>query len=117
MRWGWSLWAGLLIPAAVIWVTAFIMQRRWKVRAAAFLLACFSFWALAVFHANHIQHTKYVNMQTAAEQRDWSTDTWKVFAPITAIVYAIVYCSINAVLAYSTAGVCHWWQTRRCQRA
>jgi hypothetical protein len=105
VRWGWSLWAVFVVPATLLWTTAFFRRRLLAVRAASFFAACFLFWAIVIFHVNHIQNTKYNHMQTVAEEEDWSRDTWKVFAPITAIPYAIVYCTINAALAYLVARV------------
>lgn len=106
VRWGWSLWAIAVVPALLIWGTAFVRRRRWGVRAACFVVACVLFWGLAVFHANHIQYAKHANMWTVAEQMDWTSDTWRVFAPITAIPWALAFCLINAVVAYPIAELC-----------
>jgi len=54
----------------------------------------------AVSHAGRIQSAKEVNMQTEEEQRDWSSDTWRIFAPISAIPWSLVYCTINLATAW-----------------
>jgi hypothetical protein len=112
VRWGWSLWATFLVPTAIIWFGT-IRCRQGSSRWLFYLAAVVAFWAFGVFHANSLQHAKFANMQTDAESDDWSADTWKVFAPISAAVYAAVYCALNVVAAMLVVVPARWWLQRR----
>jgi len=105
VRNGWSFWIIWILPACVIWISMLFRPfRRHRYRIAivlgAFVLANFLFWYCTVSHAERIQLAKRANMQTAAEQNDWTSDTWRVFAPIFAIQPALAYCTINLAAAW-----------------
>lgn len=56
-------------------------------------------------HSNHIQSTKVRLAQTAAESADVTSDTWNVFAGVTAIPCSVIYCLVHACVAYPVLGV------------
>ena len=104
VRWGWSFCIVFALPALLIWSTTLFrflptVERRFFIGCVVFGVACFSCWFLVVFHANHIQSAKKRNMKNDEEMRDFTSDTWKVFAPVTAIPFAVLYCGINQAAA------------------
>jgi hypothetical protein len=104
VRWGWSLWIVFAIPSAIIWGASFssliwTQKRSFGIGCATFAIACFVFWLATILHGGHIQDTKKRLMQTEEERRDWSTDTWRVMAPFTAVPVAVVYCALNSAVA------------------
>jgi NADH:ubiquinone oxidoreductase subunit 5 (subunit L)/multisubunit Na+/H+ antiporter MnhA subunit len=118
VRWGWSLRICFAVPTLIIWLGFLFSnptssKRQIVIQLGVFLVACLSQWALIVFHANHIQSTKYHWMQTPEEEADWSSDTWRVFAPITSIPFVIVYCTANLVAAGSLRATWSWFARRR----
>jgi hypothetical protein len=52
-------------------------------------------------------------MATDAEHRDFTSDTWLLFAPITAIPAAVIYCVVNLAIAESIRALCEWIGRRR----
>jgi hypothetical protein len=112
VRWGWSLWVTFLVPAAIVWIGA-IYCRRPSSRWLCYLAAVIAFWAFAVFHANHLQQAKEVNAEADAEWADWSSDVWKVFAPISSAVYAVVYCALHVFAAILVIVPTRWCHRRR----
>lgn len=111
VRWGWSLWVVFVIPAGLIWLSALWPKGSCLISASGFAVAVVACWILLVFHSNHIQATKERLRVTEAEQRDWASDTWNTFAGVTAVPYSLIYCSLNALLAYGVRytvhGVCY----------
>jgi hypothetical protein len=104
VRTGWSFWIIWILPACVIWFSMLVRPLRPHcygivIICGAFVLAIFLFWYFAVSHAERIQSAKEANMQTEAERQDWASDTWRVFAPLFAIPYSLVYCTINLITA------------------
>ena len=118
VRWGWSLWLVFLLPAGILWGATFwrpiaMRANRLAVGCGALLFAVGVFWFLVLWHGERIQWTKERNMETDAEQRDWTSDTWHQFAPITAIPAAVIYCVINLAVAQSIRVLCEWIGRRR----
>lgn len=105
VRWGWSFWLMVVVPAGLIWLSALQAKEGCFFSAAGFGAALVACWFLMVFHTNHIQATKERLMVTEAEGDDFASDTWNTFAPFTAVPYSIVYCSLNALLAYGVISI------------
>lgn len=118
VRWGWSLRICFAVPTLIIWLGILfsnptLNKRQIVIQLGVFLFACLSQWALIVFHANHIQSTKYQWMQTPEEEADWASDLWNVLAPFTSIPIVIVYCTANLVAAGFLRGTWSWLARRR----
>lgn len=104
VRTGWSFWIIWILPACVIWFSMLLRPfrpHRYRVMiiCGAFVLASFLFWYCYASYAERIQSAKEANMQTEAERQDWTADTWRVFAPISAIPWSLAYCTINLAVA------------------
>lgn len=122
VRWGPGVWAILILPAVAIWSSAILAaglfhepQPRHAFAAGylTFPLAFVLFWGLYVTHAQRIQDTKLRHMRSDAEWQDWSSDTWRVFAPIVAVPAGLIYCTTHQVLATSAAAGVLLFRRRR----
>lgn len=104
VRTGWSYWIIWILPACLIWLPMLIRpfrphRYRIAIVCGGFVLANYLFLHCVTSHAQRIQSAKHANMQTEEERRDWSSDTWRVFAPIAAIPWSLAYCTINLAAA------------------
>jgi hypothetical protein len=116
VRWGWSLWLALLAPAVLIWSHALSRRRSCAASISRFLVAVIAFYELGVIHSNRIQTAKLAYMQTDAEQQDWGTDTWHVYAPVFLVPYGLVYCSLHTSAAFGVAAILNCVRRRRPAR-
>jgi len=104
VRTGWSSWIVWILPVCVVWASVlfrpFRAYRRQKLLVfGAFILANYLYLEGVCLHANRIQSAKKQNMQTQAERKDWSSDTWRVFGPIFAIGPSVGWCTLNLISA------------------
>lgn len=130
-RWGWSYWLMTIVPPAMIWLSAvvwFLPQHmecgvglgKFSVPfiiSATFVHALVLSWALILFWVNYVEWVKGRLAQTPDEWMDWSADTHVVFAPVTAVFYAIYACVPHAVAAHAIGFVASRFLERRRQRA
>ena len=105
VRWGFTLWIVFIVPTLLIgglFVVTPISraQPQWTHLLVIFAAAVFTSWLLTLLHVEYLQATKFANAQTTAEQEDWASDTWRVFAPVTSIPYTVGFCSLVFLTAW-----------------
>jgi hypothetical protein len=104
VRGGWTYWIIFVLPACLIWLTMLLRPFRphrylKTILTLTFLLACYIYADRTIYYVERIQHTKEANMKTEAEIQDWSSDTWRVFAKLTAMPIALFFCTCNLIAA------------------
>jgi hypothetical protein len=104
VRGGWAYWIIFILPACLIWLSMLIWPfrpRRFRktILTLTFLLACYIYADRIIYYAERIQDAKEANMKTEAEIQDWSSDTWRVFAKLTALPIAFIYCTCNLIVS------------------
>ena len=95
MRTGCSLWLIFILPAAIVWWTAY----RGRDQLPRVLVAAIVGWGLYVYHIDRVWDLKASLMQTDAEMDDWSSDTSRVVGKVLMGPLMLVYCCIHAAVA------------------
>ena len=118
VRFGWSLWLTLLLPAAIIWYAVLArpfpkVEDRAAIGCGGVAVGCILFWSLFLVHVERVQSAKEFHMQTETEQRDFGADVGVTFAPATAILAAAIYCMINLVAANLMYAIVGWFSRWR----
>ena len=95
VRWGWSYWLALAVPAGLIWFSAY----RQRAGCILFVAACLVGWCLSFYHIEHLWDTKGQLAQTEAEREDFTSDVSRVFAPVNLVPYVLRYCCLHAAVS------------------